>query len=278
MALWIGTSGWQYAHWRGGLYPRGMGTAHWFDRYAESFHTVELNVTFYRQPRPAVFEGWARRAPDGFLFAVKASRFLTHIRRLRDPRDSLDRLMEGASRLGPHLGPILIQLPPDMRAEPGRLAETLDAFPRGVRVTVEPRHESWFTPEVRAMLLEREAALCWADRRGARTPVEPAWATARWGYVRFHAGRATPPGCYGERSLATWLQRVRVAWPREADVFLYWNNDGNGCAPRDAARFAALAGQAGIKVMGPLGASGSACASAVPATALGLAAMPLPPS
>src|SRR5829696_7524172 len=99
--------------------------ARWFDRYIES---VELNVTFYRQPRPAVFEGWARRAPEGFLFAVKASRFLTHIKRLRDPRDSVERLMEGARRLGPHLGPVLLQLPPDMQAEPDRLAETLDAF------------------------------------------------------------------------------------------------------------------------------------------------------
>ncbi len=250
MGLWIGTSGWQYAHWRGGLYPRGMGTARWFDRYAEAFSTVELNVTFYRQPKPAVFEGWARRAPDGFLFAVKASRFLTHIRRLRDPRDSVDRLLDGARRLGPHLGPILIQLPPNMPAEPARLAETLDAFPSDVRVSVEPRHESWFSDEVRALLDEREAALCWADRRGPRTPVDPDWATAPWGYVRFHAGRATPRSCYGERSLATWLERIRVAWPGDADVFLYWNNDGNGCAPRDAARFASLARSAGLNVDG----------------------------
>lgn len=249
MALFIGTSGWQYRHWRGKLYPRGMAVDRWFDRYAEVFDTVELNVTFYRQPRPAVFDGWARRAPDGFLFAVKASRFLTHIRRLRNPRESVERLMDGASRLGPHLGPILVQLPPDMPAEPGRLAETLAAFPSSARIAVEPRHPSWFDDEVRSILRERSAALCWADRHGPRTPTDPSWATAPFGYVRFHAGRAMPPGCYGARALASWLDRIRVAWPAaSADVFLYWNNDGRGCAPRDAARFAELGALAGLGV------------------------------
>jgi uncharacterized protein YecE (DUF72 family) len=248
MPLRIGTSGWQYRHWRGRLYSRDLPMDRWFDRYVEAFDTVELNVTFYRQPRPAVFEGWARRAPEGFLFAVKASRFLTHIRRLREPRESVNRLLEGAHRLGAHLGPILVQLPPDMPAEPGRLAETLDAVPRDVRVTVEPRHESWFSDEVRAILREREAALCLADRRGPRTPVDPAWATAPWGYVRFHGGRSLPPGCYGERALAGWLERIQAAWRPESEVFLYWNNDGRGCAPRDAAAFAVLAARAGLDV------------------------------
>jgi uncharacterized protein YecE (DUF72 family) len=249
VTLWIGTSGWQYAHWREKLYPPGLPTSRWFDRYAEAFDTVELNVTFYRQPRPAVFEGWARRAPDGFLFAVKASRFLTHIKRLREPRDSVERLLEGASRLGAHLGPILVQLPPDMQSEPGRLEETLAAFPREVRVAVEPRHESWFTAEVRDILLGQRAALCWADRRGPRTPADPVWATAGWGYVRFHAGHAQPRGCYGEVALGRWLARVRAAWPDPAtDVFLYWNNDHRGCAPRDAARFAELARREGLTV------------------------------
>jgi uncharacterized protein YecE (DUF72 family) len=246
--LWIGTSGWQYGHWRGRLYPRGLGTGQWFERYAEHFDTVELNVTFYRQPRPSVFEGWARRAPDGFLFAVKASRFLTHIKRLRDPRDSVDRLLEGARRLGPHLGPILVQLPPDMAAEPARLAETLAAFPPDIRVAVEPRHRSWFTQEVRDTLRDRQAALCWADRRGPRTPVGPDWATGPFGYVRFHAGNVHPPGCYGARALASWLERVTAGWRAGEDVFLYWNNDGHGCAPRDAALFGELARRAGLIV------------------------------
>jgi len=247
VTLWIGTSGWQYRHWRGKLYD-GLPQARWFDRYAEAFATVELNVTFYRQPKPAVFEVWAQRAPDDFVFAVKASRFLTHIKRLREPRDSVDILLEGATRLGSHLGPILIQLPPDMEAAPGRLAETLAAFPNDVRVAVEPRHRSWFTDDVREILREHRAALCWADRRGPRTPVDPDWATADWAYVRFHTGTASPRGCYGERSLATWLERIRAAWPGKPDAFLYWNNDFRGCAPRDAAAFAALARDAHLDV------------------------------
>jgi uncharacterized protein YecE (DUF72 family) len=247
VTLWIGTSGWQYAHWRGKLYPRGLPMSKWFDRYLESFDTVELNVTFYRQPRPAVFEGWARRAPDGFLFAVKASRFLTHIKRLREPKDSVERLMEGASRLGARLGPILVQLPPDMEPAPDRLEETLAAFPAGVRVAVEPRHRGWFSPEVQDLLRRQSAALCWADRRGPRTPVGDEWATAPWGYVRFHAGSARPKGCYGELALRRWLARIRQAWPDpEQDAFLYWNNDFRGCAPRDAGWFAQLAREAGL--------------------------------
>jgi uncharacterized protein YecE (DUF72 family) len=248
MTLWIGTSGWQYRHWRGRLYEAGLPMERWFDRYAAAFATVELNVTFYRQPKPAVFEGWARRAPDDFLFAVKASRFLTHVKRLREPADSVDILLEGASRLGRHLGPILLQLPPDMAAAPDRLEEALAAFPRDVRVAVEPRHRSWFCEEIRETLRRHGAALCWADRRGPRTPTDPSWATADWGYVRFHTGLASPRGCYGERSLAGWLERIRAAWPGNADAYLYWNNDFHGCAPHDAALFAAMARDAGLDV------------------------------
>jgi uncharacterized protein YecE (DUF72 family) len=247
MPLWIGTSGWQYRHWRDRFYERGLPTDRWFERFAESFQTVELNVTFYRQPRPQVFEGWARRAPEGFLFAVKASRFLTHIKRLREPKESVDILMEGASRLGPHLGPILLQLPPDMEAEPDRLAETLAAFPRGIRLTVEPRNRTWFAPDsgVREVLEQAGAALCWADRR---RPLTPEWTTTDWGYVRFHGGRAGPASCYGEAALAAWVERLKgSSLPPDADVFAYFNNDHAGCALRDAGVFAGLARTAGFE-------------------------------
>jgi uncharacterized protein YecE (DUF72 family) len=245
--VWIGTSGWQYRHWRERFYLRGLPTERWFDRYAETFRTVELNVTFYRQPRPAVFEGWARRAPEGFVFAVKASRFLTHIRRLREPRDSIDILLEGASRLGPHLGPILLQLPPDMEVEAARLDETLTAFTErapAVRIAVEPRHSSWFVEPVREVLVRHRAALCLADRRGTLTPD---WATTDWGYVRFHSGRSTPPGCYRDVELAGWSARLASMWPdRAADVFAYFNNDGYGCALRDAGRFESVVAEVGL--------------------------------
>lgn len=253
MRLRIGTSGWQYRHWRERFYPRGLPTGRWLDRYAESFDTVELNVTFYRQPRAEVFDGWARRAPDDFLFAVKASRFLTHVKRLREPEEPVTYLLEGASRLGPHLGPILVQLPPDLEADPDtidRLAVTLAAFPAGVRVTVEPRHRSWFDGErgaaVRHVLEEAGAALCWADRR---RPVTPLWVTTTaWGYIRFHGGRAGPASCYGAAALAAWVDRIAGAGLEpDAELFAYFNNDHAGCALRDAAVFADLAAGAGIE-------------------------------
>ncbi len=244
MALWIGTSGWQYRHWRDRLYPAGLAAGRWLDFYVERFATVELNVTFYRQPKPAVFEAWARRVPDDFVFALKASRYLTHIRRLRQPRDSVDYLLDGACRLGNHLGPVLVQLPPDLRVEPDRLAETLDAFPSGVRVAVEARHRTWFAEEVRAVLEARHAALCWTDRRG---PTSPTWRTADWGYLRLHEGRAAPRPCYGPRALRSWVTRLGEAWPPGADVFAYFNNDPAGCAVRDAAIFGRFAARAGLE-------------------------------
>jgi uncharacterized protein YecE (DUF72 family) len=244
MALWIGTSGWQYRHWRERFYPRGLDTARWLDVYAEHFDTVELNVTFYRQPKPAVFEAWARRVPPDFRFAVKASRYLTHIRRLREPRESVERLLEGACRLGHHLGPILVQLPPNLEVDADALAATLDAFPPSVQVAVEPRHGSWYRDDVRALLADRGATLCWADRRGALTPT---WRTAAWGYVRFHEGRAMPRPCYGEAELAAWADPVAAGWPPDAEVYAYFNNDPAGCALRDAAAFARLAADRGLR-------------------------------
>jgi len=243
MSLWIGTSGWQYRHWRDRFYPRGLATSAWLDTYVEHFDTVELNVTFYRQPRPAVFEAWARRVPARFRFAVKASRYLTHVRRLLRPADAVAYLLDGARRLGSHLGPVLIQLPPDLATDPGALAETLDAFPPEVPVTVEPRHDSWFHDEVRAVLADRSAALCWADRRG---PLTPTWRTADWGYLRFHEGRAAPPPCYIEADLDDWARRAAATWGRDADVYAYFNNDPAGCALRDATAFASAATAIGL--------------------------------
>lgn len=237
MTLRIGTSGWQYRHWRERFYPRGLPQSRWLDHYIEQFDTVELNVTFYRQPKPAVFEGWARRVPDGFLFAVKVSRYLTHVRRLRDPASSVAYLLEGACRLGDRLGPILLQLPPDMVAVPERLDAALAGFPPGIRLAVEPRHDSWFGDATRTVLEGRGAALCWADRRG---PLTPTWRTAPWGYVRLHEGRATPRPCYGRAALATWARRVAGTWAADDDVFAYFNNDAQGCAIRDALAFRRL--------------------------------------
>jgi uncharacterized protein YecE (DUF72 family) len=208
------------------------------------FETVELNVTFYRMPSEATFRAWARQAPPGFLFAVKASRYLTHVRRLLEPRDPVAFLMERARLLGEHLGPILLQLPPDMRVDVDRLSRTLDAFPAGTRVAVEPRHASWFADSVRDLLSAKGAALCWADRRG---PITPLWRTADWGYIRFHAGVATPRPCYGEASLESWAERIRDGWGPGAEAFAYFNNDHRACALRDAAVLARLVDTGGFE-------------------------------
>jgi uncharacterized protein YecE (DUF72 family) len=241
--LYVGTSGWQYRHWRGRFYPRGLAARVWLDHYAERFATVEINNTFYRLPPRETFAGWAGRFPRDFVIAVKASRYLTHIRRLRDPHDPVRLLLERAEPLGARLGPILVQLPPNLRVDAERLDETLRAFGRSVRVAVEPRHESWFTDEIRSVLERRGAALCLADR-GSRA-VTPLWRTADWGYVRFHFGRARPRSCYGRSALAHWVERVADLWGDD-DVYAYFNNDGEGCAVRDAVVFAHLAETRGL--------------------------------
>ena len=240
----VGTSGFLYEHWRGRFYPpsaRGRELEH----FAARFDTVELNVTFYRMPAAATFRSWASRVPVGFVFAVKASRYLTHILRLREPRDAVGFLMERAAELGDHLGPILLQLPPDLPADLDHLAETLDAFPRSVRVAVEPREASWYTDDFRQLLTEHHAALCLADRRG---PLMPPWDTAEWAYLRFHVGRARPSPCYGEQSLETWADLVHERWGAAADGYAYFNNDHVGCALRDASLFGRKLEEAGVAV------------------------------
>jgi uncharacterized protein YecE (DUF72 family) len=244
MALLIGTSGWQYAHWKGRLYPARLPQTAWLEHYAERFRTVEVNATFYRLPRVATAEAWARRVPGDFVFAVKMSRYLTHIRRLREPEEPVARFMEVAAALGPRLGPVLMQLPPTMRADLDALGATLRRFPAGVRVAVEPRHESWFTPALYALLERHDAALCWADRpRWRPDPIR----TAGWGYLRLHEGRATPRPCYGRDALASWARRVADRFGPDDDVFVFANNDPEGCAVRDARVLAGLAARAGLR-------------------------------
>ncbi|MFD1937495.1 DUF72 domain-containing protein [Nonomuraea mangrovi] len=236
METLVGTSGWQYRDWRGVLYPEKVPQRLWLETYTQHFRTVESNNAFYRLPSTRTFEEWAERTPDGFVMAVKASRYLTHIKRLTDPEEPVERLMGAVEGLKGKLGPILLQLPPTLKADPGKLDRCLACFPRRVRVAVEFRHPSWWTDEVRSVLEAREAALCWADRESR--VLNPPWRTARWGYVRLHEGRATPRPAYGEAALRTWARRVHEAGWREA--YVYFNNDPGGAAVRNAARFAEL--------------------------------------
>jgi uncharacterized protein YecE (DUF72 family) len=246
MTLFVGTSGWQYRDWRGVLYPAGLPVRRWLEEYAAGFATVEVNNAFYRLPAPETFAAWRERVPGDFVVAVKASRFLTHVKRLRDPEEPVRRLLTHAAGLGDRLGPVLLQLPPTLRADAGLLDACLACFPAHVRVAVEPRHDSWWTPEVADVLAARGAALCWADVRAR--PVTPLWRTADWGYVRFHQGRARDRPRYGRRSLSTWVTRIGAAWPDDQDVYAYFNNDPNAAAVHDAITFAGLARTASLTV------------------------------
>ncbi len=231
MRALVGTCGWQYRHWVEVLYPRGLPQDRWLERYAEVFGTVEVDATFYRLPRPEVVAGWAARTPPSMPFAVKASRYLTHVRRLRDPEEPVARMMGVLAPLGPRLAAVLLQLPPDMPADAGRLDRTLAAFPAGVPVAVEPRHASWWTDEVRTVLERRGAALCLADRAG---PVTPLWRTADRGYLRLHSGGGPASPGYSEAELAAWAERLEDLFPGDEPVLVYLNNDMGGHAVRDA--------------------------------------------
>jgi uncharacterized protein YecE (DUF72 family) len=245
MPLYVGTSGWQYRDWRGVLYPDQVPQRAWLSHYSGSFPTVEVNNAFYRLPARSVFERWHDETPPGFVMAVKVSRYLTHVRRLQEPAEPVARLVDRAAGLGDRLGPYLLQLPPNLQADADRLDACLRAFPRTARVAVEPRHESWWTDEVRSVLERRSAALCWADRRGH--PIAPLWVTADWGYVRLHEGTASPRPSYGRTALSTWLDRVASAWPsRGADVYVYFNNDPGGAAVRNARTLRRLAANRGL--------------------------------
>ncbi|HEX2234836.1 MAG TPA: DUF72 domain-containing protein [Actinomycetota bacterium] len=246
MPVLIGTSGWQYRDWRDRFYPHGLPQRAWLEHYAARFSTVESNNAFYMLPKPETFASWRERTPEDFVMAVKVNRYITHIKRLRGATDSVHRFTEAARRLGSKLGPVLLQLPPTLKADNGALAEVLHAFGPGWRIAVEFRHDSWFSSETRALLEEAGAALCLADR-GSR-PITALWGTAAWGYVRFHEGAATPHPCYGKGALSAWAGRVADLWDVSADVFVYFNNDPRGCALRDARSFAAAAHAAGLEV------------------------------
>ena len=264
MPILAGTSGWQYHDWRGTFYPPGVPLARWLEHYSAIYPAVENNGTFYRLASPETFASWRARTPEGFVMAIKASRYLTHIRRLREPAEPVARLIAAASRLGDRLGPVLLQLPPNMAADAAALDECLRQFAAQFaayrkdgsgsteraataagagRVCVEFRHESWWTTEISQLLQAHDAALCWADRLGR--PIGPLWRTASWGYLRLHEGAAQPWPRYGRQALRSWISRISDTWPKDADVFAFFNNDQGGAAPADAASFAELAGRAG---------------------------------
>ena len=229
----VGCSGWQYKDWRGVVYPAEVPQRRWFQHYATLFDTVELNTTFYRLPAPETVEGWAAQTPPGFTYAVKLGQFGSHRMKLRDAARWLPNHLDRVERLGPALGPTLVQLPPRWRRDTGRLDEFLSAAPKRLRWAVEFREESWLCDEVFDVLRRHGAALCIHDLL-ANHPWER---TTDWTYVRFHGPQALTRkywGRYGGSRLWRPAARLR-AWLEEgADVYAYFNNDYHGHAVTDA--------------------------------------------
>jgi uncharacterized protein YecE (DUF72 family) len=228
----IGCSGWNYADWRGTFYPQGEPQRRWLELYAQRFDTVEVNNTFYRLPRREAVAAWAQQTPAGFSFAVKASRYLTHIKRLTDVTEGVSRFYE---RIEPlievgKLGPVLWQLPGNFQRDDERLRGWLDALPDG-RHTIEFRHESWFRAPVMRALRERGVALTIGDH--PERPFQTLEATASWRFVRFHYGHRGRAGNYSATEIDEWARRI-AQWRRRQEVWAYFNNDWRGFAPANA--------------------------------------------
>jgi uncharacterized protein YecE (DUF72 family) len=228
----IGCSGWQYRDWRGRLYPDGLPQRRWLERYAEVFDTVEVNSTFYRLASPKAVDKWVEQTPGDFLFTCKASRYLTHIKRLAGIEQGVGRFYEPLERLrsSRKLGPILWQFPDNFQRDDERLAGALRVLRRG-RHCFEFRHESWFTDHVYEELRRHGAALVIGDH--PERPFQTHELTADWTFVRFHYGRRGRNGRYSERELETWKRRI-AGWRSRVEVFAYFNNDWEGHAVDNA--------------------------------------------
>ena len=230
--VWVGCSGWNYPHWRETVYPKGLPTRRWLEHYATLFDTVEVNNTFYRLPSRAAVANWVEQTPQNFLFTIKASRFLTHMKRLIDMGTGLERFYERLEPLieSSRLGPVLWQLPERFRRDDERLALALERLPPG-RHCFEFRHPSWFIPEVYALLREHKAALVIGDH--PQRSFQTHELTADWTFIRFHYGSRGRNGNYSEGELEEWRRRIS-AWRTHVEVFAYFNNDWEGFAVRNA--------------------------------------------
>jgi uncharacterized protein YecE (DUF72 family) len=228
----IGTSGWEYAHWAGDFYPADLPRDRWLEHYVTEFETVELNNSFYRLPEASVFAGWAKRVPADFRFAVKASRYLTHVRRLREPTEPLRRFWTRARRLGQRLGPVLYQLPPRWRPNEERLRGFLDAVPDEPQA-IEFRDPRWYLSGTFDLLADGGIALCLHDMTGSAPPIAP---VGPFVYLRFHGSGARYGGRYSSQRLSAWADRIAGWTDADLPVWAYFNNDVGGHAVRDAAR------------------------------------------
>ncbi len=226
----IGTSGWHYDHWRGDFYPDGLPKSRWLEHYAKTFDTVEINASFYRLPAEATFARWRGLAPPGFCYAVKASRFITHIKRLRNIEEELKTFLGRAGLLGDRLGPVLYQLPPGLKRDDGLLEAFLRLLPAGLEHVFEFRSRDWLDDGVFELMRRYRAGFCIYDMPGLTTPV---LATAGFAYVRFHGSTGLYYSNYSDEQLGEWAGRIRGLTGVDT-VYVYFNNDAGGYAVRNA--------------------------------------------
>ncbi|MFQ5882750.1 MAG: DUF72 domain-containing protein [Candidatus Methylomirabilales bacterium] len=236
---YIGTSGWSYPHWRGVFYPRTLPGEAWLNHYVTFFETVELNNTFYQLPETATFRQWYREAPERFVFAVKGSRFITHMKKLQETREASRRFLRRVAILNDKLGPVLFQLPPRFRCNPERLASFTDRLPTRYRYAFEFRDATWFVPEVYVTLKTRGLAFCIFSLKDLPCPEV---ITASFVYLRFHGPGAKYGGKYSEEELRVWAGRIRAWLKKGLDVYAYFNNDERGYAVANAVRLRELTG------------------------------------
>src|SRR4029079_2987069 len=236
----VGCSGWVYKHWRGIFYPDGLPQRRWFERYDEEFDTVEINASFYRLPLASTFDGWREKAPPGFRYAVKANRFITHMKKLLDCEESVDTFITLARKLEHTLGPILYQLPPSLHKDLGRLDAFLARLPSDIEQVVEFRHKSWYEDDVLALLDSHDIGFVTHDLKVLKSP---RWASGRTAYVRFHGSGGKYWGRYPDEALLEWtdwcLEQSRLG----RSVWGSFNNDIHGNAIEDARTLKSMVGQ-----------------------------------
>ena len=236
----VGCSGWVYKHWRGILYPEGLPQRLWFERYAEEFDTVEINNSFYRLPKPETFDKWRKQAPDRFCYALKANRYLTQAKKLKECEEPLERMMAAVRHLGDRLGPMLYQLPPSMKINLERFESFLRILPKEATSVFEFREKSWYVPETYDLLNQYGASFCVHDMPGSaseRIAVGPI------AYVRFHGGEGKYWGRYSDEGLLNWTDWIVEQARSGKSCWCYFNNDIHGHAIHDARTLKSMVGQ-----------------------------------
>ena len=228
---YIGTSGWVYRHWREVFYPVKLAQSKWLEFYTHHFPTVELNNSFYRLPTEKAFSNWRQTSPEGFIYAVKVSRFITHIKRLKDVEEPVQTFLERARLLEEKLGPLLYQLPPNMHRNDERLDSFLSLLPKELRHVVEFRHESWLDERVFDMLRQHNVGFCVFDMPGLSCPL---LATADFAYIRFHGSSGLYYSCYSDEELEDWARKISELAKGLDAVYIYFNNDAEGYAITNA--------------------------------------------